>query len=302
MASAPSSKVCGCQDRRHGSKRSNKKGWTELSAYPDKTPALLERSMGKGRLVYLNAAYTSQWYIQWVTPTDKARQGFFRLIERLCVDAGARRTFRMDGDLAQILRAAALQWTDPSGKIGYVVTRIDGEVSWTSGKLAWLGPQNVCYDALGGDLSLPAPVYGKEVAIQMKPGAGRLLAFTAAAVRTVKVSASPLRLSPGQPLSVKVDILDDAGNPVPGKFPLNVEVEGKGGEIAGLRRDLSLESGASVMIQTALSDPVGKWTVAVRDCVSRLSGSATVEAKAETRRHGRAWLPSMGLAFRELGA
>ena len=115
-------------------------GWTALAAYPDGTPAVLQRTVGRGRLVYLNAAYRSQWYIQWVTPTDRARQGFYRLIERLCLDAGVRRTFRIDGDPAQTLHMAAVQWTDPSGQIAYAVTRTNGEVPWTVGNPALARP------------------------------------------------------------------------------------------------------------------------------------------------------------------
>lgn len=265
-------------------------GWTELASYPTgsgKTenpaaaiPAILTRQLGKGRLVYLNATYTSQWYIQWVTPTDASRRGFYRLIEKLCADANARRTFRLDGDLSQALHAAALQWTDPSGKIGYVVARVDGEVPiWPSAGLSWLGSQGACYDIYGGDVDKPAPVYGRDMSLQFRPGAGKLLAFTEVPVDAVKATVSPMKLNIGQPLKVKVDILDEKGNPVPGKFPVYLEVHGEDGrEIAGLRRDFSIASGESVAVQTALSDPAGTWTIRVRDGISRLSGTAKAEA------------------------
>lgn len=255
-------------------------GWIVLASYPDRTPALLARPFGKGRLIYLNAAYQSQWYIQHVTPTDVARQGFYRLIEKLCLDAGARRTFRIDGDLAQVLHVAALQWTDPSGKIGYVVTRTNGQTIWTGGKLAWLGPQTAAYDVYGGDPAAPAPTYGREVALQLRPGAGRLLAFTPAPVKTIKVVAGAAKLTAGDPLAVTVEILDAAGQPVPGRFPVEIRVAGPAGEVAGLRRDLSLASGETVRIATALNDPAGPWTITVRDGISRLTGRAAVEVAA----------------------
>jgi len=255
-------------------------GWTELAAYKDKTPALLTRTLGKGRLVYMNVAYQSQWYIQWVSPTDKARQGFYRVIEKLCADAGVKRTFRIDGNLAETLHMAAVQWTDPSGQIGYAVTRTNGETVWTSGKLTWLGSQTACYDVYGGEAARPAPAYGKEVALQLRPGAGRLLAFTQAPVRTVKATVTPAAITAGQPLQLKAEILDDAGKAVPGRFPMDIRVIGPAGEIAGLRRDLSLASGESMTIQTAHNDPAGRWQVALREDISRLQGEAAVEVKA----------------------
>jgi hypothetical protein len=257
-------------------------GWIALASYPDGTPALLTRRFGKGRLVYLNAAYQSQRYIQWVTSTDAARQGFYRLIEKLCLDAGVRRAFRMEGDLAQVLHMAALQWTDPTGKIGYVVTRTHGQTIWTGGKLHWLGPQTAGYDVYGGDPDAPAPVYGTEVALQLRPGAGRLLAFTTASVKTVKVIAHSAKLTAGDSLAVTVEILDAAGRPVPGQFPLEIRIDGPEGEIAGLRRDLSLASGATVKIGTATNDPTGSWTITVRDGISRLTGRTGVTVGAAT--------------------
>jgi hypothetical protein len=265
-------------------------GWTALAAYPDQTPALLTRPFGKGRLVYLNAAYQSQWYIQTVTPTDAARQGFYRLIEKLCLDAGVSRAFRIDGDLSQTLHMAALQWTDPSARIGYVVARTQGQSIWTGGKLTWLGPHTACYDVLGGDPCAPAPVYGNEVTLQLRPGAGRLLAFTSAPVKTIKVSA-PKQLVAGEELTLTVDILDAAGKPVAGQFPIEVRGGGAAGEVLGVRRNLSLASGGTIKIATALNDPPGPWTVAVRDGISRLTGRTVVVVEAAAMAQAPAFRP-----------
>ena len=113
------------------------------------------RTLGKGRLVFLNAMYQSHWYIQWVTPTGPERQGFYRLVEWLCTQSGVRRTLRLDGDLNQTLHVAVKQFTDPTGRIGYVIARTNGEVPWVSGTLHWLGPQTACYDVLGAGPGAP---------------------------------------------------------------------------------------------------------------------------------------------------
>lgn len=255
-------------------------GWTELARYPDKTPALLSRRLGKGRIVCVNAAYQSQWYIQHVTPTDIARQGFYRLIEKLCTDAGVGRAYKIEGDLKQVLHTAALRWSDPTGQIGYVVARTHGQTIWTNGTLSWLGAQSACYDVYGGDPAQPAPVYGKEIAMQLRPGAGRLLAFTAVPVKTVKITSTAGKITAGEALAFTVEILDAAGKHVPGEFPLDIRVSGPAGEIPGLRREVSLASGKTVRIPTAINDPPAAWTIQVREGISRLKGQATVDVAA----------------------
>jgi hypothetical protein len=257
--------------------------WKRLVQYSDDVPALLTRRLGQGRLVYLNAGYWSHKYIQWVTDTGPRRQGFYRLIERLCMQSGARRTFRIDGNPAETLHMAALDWTDPTGEIGYVVTRTNGQTVWTSGRLSWLGPQTTGYDVYGGDPTRPAPVYGREVDLHLRPGAGRILAFTRKPIEIVKVEARPERLTPGEPLEIKVEILDAEGRSVPGAFPLDVRVRSAGGEIPALRRGLSLESGQNLKLETALNDPTGTWTISVRDGISRRVGTTTIDVVAPAK-------------------
>ncbi len=54
-------------------------GWQQLASYDDDRPAVLTRTLGQGRLVYLNAVYASHHYIQSATSTGPERQGFFKL-------------------------------------------------------------------------------------------------------------------------------------------------------------------------------------------------------------------------------
>ncbi len=268
-------------------------GWTRLAQYSDDVPALLTRKLDQGTLVYLNAGYWTHKYIQWVTDTGPRRQAFYRLIEHLGTQAGARRAFRIDGNFSETLHMAAMDWTDPSGEIGYAVVRTNGQTVWTSGKLFWLGPQTACYDVYGGDPKRPAPVYGKEVDLHLRPGAGRLLAFTDRPIADVKVRAPAQGLTPGEPLRVEVEMLDAEGKPVPGAFPLDVRVRSGEREIPGLRRDLSLESGEALTLATALDDPAGRWTVSVREGISRRVGTTTIDVAAppesETSPGLRAW-------------
>jgi hypothetical protein len=254
--------------------------WKQLAAYPDGTPALLMRSLGKGRLIYLNAVYQSHWYIQWVTPTGPERQGFYRFLEWVATQAGARRTLRLDGDPREYLHMAIQQFTDPTGKISYAIVRTNGEVPWTAGNLTWLGPETTAYDILGGGVDQPAPVLGKQIAINLRPGQGRLLAFTAAPVKAIRLSASPARITAGSPIKLTVQILDAAANPVPGSFPLELRATLGGTALPGLARSFSAESGGSYTLNTALSDPAGKWALTLTDGITGLTGTALVEVAA----------------------
>lgn len=252
-------------------------GWTTLAEYADHRPAILTRTMGQGRLVYLNAVYQSHHYIQWVTPTDADRQGFYQLVEWLCEQAGAKRTLRLDGRLDERLHVAVKQFTDPTGHIRYAILRTSGEVPWVACRLQWLGPETACYDVLGGEMRGPAPALGTDTPFVFRPGEGRLLALTAAPVKRIHVTAAAPQSIAGQPLALTVQVLDDADRPVPGSFPLELQVSCDGREVAGLDRSFSAESGHAVTLQTAFSDPDGSWTVRVRDGITGLEGVAAIE-------------------------
>jgi hypothetical protein len=249
-------------------------GWTILAKYDDGTPGLLTRTVGKGRLFYLNAVYQSHHYIQWVTPTGPERQGFFRLAEWLCEQAGATRTLRIDGDLSQTLHMAVKQFTDPSGHLRYVLVRTSGEVPWVAGKLNWQGPQTAGYDVLNGDC------FGRELTLNLKPGAGRFLAFVPEPIDRLRVEPARDRIAVGQPLEIATHILSPTGRGVAGRFPLELRVSAAGHEIAGLRRSFSAASGERVTVNTALSDPPGVWTIRVTDGISGRSATANVDVEA----------------------
>ena len=139
------------------------------------------------------------------------------------------------------------------------------------------------------------------MALNLQPGAGRLLAFVPAPLAAIRVTAPAKPLIAGHALRLKIDILDVSGNAVPGSFPLELRVQGPrtnrprgagcqpaekqqignllhgdgpNGEIAGLRRSFSAESGSELSLATAWNDPPGDWTISVTDGISGLCGTA----------------------------
>lgn len=249
-------------------------GWTTLGTYPDGTPGLLTRPLGKGKLVYLNAVYASHHYIQFRTPTDAPRQGFFKLTEWLCQQAGARQTLRLEGDLEQVLHTAVKQFTDPTGKIRHIILKNSIDAPWTSGRLQWLGGGTAVYDVFTGDR------YGAMVPFQFRPDQGRWLAVLEQPVKRLEVTANTALAVAGDPVRVSVRIVGENGKEVAGQFPLTVTVTVAGREIAGLRRALSLASGGEVVLPTALNDLAGKWIITVSDGITGLSGQATLQVRA----------------------
>jgi hypothetical protein len=250
-------------------------GWTVLAQYDDGTPGLLCRALGKGRLYYLNAVYASHWYIQWVTPTGAERQGFYRLVERLCEEAGARRALRLEGELDQMLHVAVKEFSDPSGEIRYAIVRTSGEVPWVAGSLKWLGTQQAGYDVL------EAKPVGRDVPLRLRPGAGKFLAFVEKPLQRIEVLTATSRITAGQSIDLEIRILGSDGGAVRGCFPLEVRVSGDpGADLKGLSRSVSLPSGGRLLLRTALNDPAGKWKLSVTDAISGLSGAAWVDVTA----------------------
>jgi hypothetical protein len=250
-------------------------GWTTLARYSGGTPAVLMRTLGKGRLYYVNAIYQSHWYIQSVTPTGPDRQGFYKLIEWLCEKVESRRTLRLEGDLGQMLHVAVKEFTDPTGDIRYAVVRTSGEVPWVAGRLKWLRQQTAGYDVLDGR------AVGRDVPLNLKPGAGKLLAFVEEPLKQLRVEVSPSKVVAGEPLEVTVRVLGADGTPVRGRFPLEIRARAQdGAEIEGLRRSVSLPSAGTICVNTALSDPAGTWTITATDGISGLSGSDRVRVTA----------------------
>jgi hypothetical protein len=261
-------------------------GWTILTAYPDGTPALLTRALGKGKLVYLNAVYVSHHYIQFRTPTDAPRQGFFRLSEWLCRQAGARQTLEVEGELAQTLHLAVKQFTDPTGHIRHVILKNSIAAPWITGRLQWHAPGAAIYDVFTGDR------YGPTLPVQFRPNQGRWFAVLERPVKRVEVAVNPTKAIAGAPVRVTVRIVGEDGKAVPGHFPLTIGTTVAGQELPGLRRALSLASGGEVVLPTALNDPAGTWTITVADGITGLTGQAVVQVAA---------VPTSAPAMRPLG-
>ena len=269
-------------------------GWATRANYPDGLPALLDKVHGKGRLVFLNAVYYSHYYIQFVTATDANRQGFYSLVENLCAQSGARRDLRLEGSLEQMLHLSLKQFCDPSGEIQYLVLNSYGEAPYVAGGLHWLGQHRAAYDVLAVEPGKRAPLYENlpgnapgqlkppsvTIPLQLRPGAGKLLAFLREPVAVVALSATPARFIAGETLTLTMNITAAGGKPVPGSFPWTLRVSAPDGkEITGLTRSFSAAHGEKYTLATALNDPAGRWTLTLTDGITGISASTTVNVQ-----------------------
>ena len=202
-----------------------------------------------------------------------------------CAQGQATRDFVLTGKPDETLHIALKEFTDLTGRIHYVIARTNGEVPWVSGDLVWKGPGTTGYELFTTAGSTPRRV-GTQVNLNLRPGAGKLLAFLEAPVAGIRVQA-PAALVAGGALHLTVAIVDAQGKGIPGAFPCTLRVTTPAGEILGLQRSVSLQSGEAYLVNTALSDPAGTWTITVTDGISGTVGTATVKVTAPAVRGPR---------------
>lgn len=270
-------------------------GWKVLSSYEDGIPGLLTRDVGGGRLYFVNAAYASHDYIQWRTSTGPERRGFYRLIEWFCHRTGVARHYRLDGDTERTLHLAINHFTDPAGSIHYVMAGTGtGEPRLRAG-LEWLGEETAAYDVFGPETHDPFLLDDTGVELDPATGTTRLLAFTRKPVAEISLTTDPAEIRAGGACTLRVRIVDDAGEPVPGRFPLNLHVAGPdGGRLPAHDRSFSLESGGSVTLRTAPGDPDGQWTLTVTSAVTGHTARAKLGVKASSAAYSAPDFPARG--------
>lgn len=231
--------------------------WKALASYKDGVPAVITRARGKGRLYFFNFSYNYTWGWQrgwnmdirrWRSgPGSKERQIFYKLVGEVCKRAGAERTFRLDGNLSELLRLGIREFSDRTGRIRYAILGLGPEDPWTSGRLHWLGGEGAAYTVYDGEPRPSVLHESKSLPLHFMPGTLRLMGFVERPIHTVRTTASPPRPKPGGPIRLTVDVLDAEGKAIPGAFPLTVRAfDSKGRSMPQFNRAASLESGGAI--------------------------------------------------------
>ena len=100
------------------------------------------------------------------------------------------------------------------------------------------------------------------------PGAGRLFMIVERPLERLDVSA-PERAQVGEPVEVKVSVLDGRGRAVAAVVPVQIDVvdpEGKAAELSGYYG--AKDGAVSVRVDLAANDLPGTWSIKVRDLAS----------------------------------
>lgn len=258
-----------------------------VARYADGTPFMLERNVGRGRVVYLNFVY--DWDGWWGSFHEPAREAYRRLIQSLLTQRGriapdyfiafesAEAVHGADGRAAPAIKSQprpgdAVPWwasqlfSDPSGRIKYLVVFSDYRSPDVTARIRWSDPRVSVMDLMKGER---VPTDGGSSALTLRPGEAALWAIAPRLPTEVRLDV-PAKIAAGEPVRLKVaspngagivvDVFDPSGRPSRAHSLANV----------------SLRDGrATVEIPTAENDPPGSYRVVATESMTRLRAERT---------------------------
>lgn len=270
---------------------------TVAARYKDGTPLLLMRSVGKGRVVYLNMIY--DWDGWWMSFHEPARESYRKLIAGLATDYGtvrpeyfigfgsARATDESKGWWGMVMKSqpqpgesvpwwASQLYSDPSGKVRYLAVFADHRSPVITATVRWNAPIGAIHDLFTG---AALPVKDGMAELTLRPGGAALWAITPGPAPEMKLSL-PWRVRAGAPLTVGlrgrkagpgdygaiIDVFGPDGKRRPALSPATVNVPG-GGSV-------------DVVIPTAANDALGEYRVVVTNSLTRQETASTFRLTA----------------------
>jgi hypothetical protein len=245
-------------------------------------PAVIVRDHGRGRTVYLNLDITDyhRWRLRPPEDTD-CRELIFQLTRAAGVK-GEYAVRKADGSYLPAVEI--FPFVNGRAKIIAIhrnpQLRVNelGPPKYRSNKLFQrpepiqvdLGARYAVYDVRTGT-SLGS---GKKLKLRLDPWTPTILALFPRAVRGLKLVA-PARAARGKAIAYKVSIL--ASQPA-ARHAYRVQLAGPNGQVLPLysRNIIGARGKASGTIYLALSDPAGRYTLAVRDVATGKTASKRI--------------------------
>lgn len=222
-------------------------------AYPDGSPAVVARTLGAGETIFLNFAAADPANLRAVF------DGLPTLADLACADD---QTTPREYEIVRLDR----------GAVQYLgVLRDYRERDGSPAVTMELPERRHVYDVRAGRYMGETD----RVALQLEPGDTALLACLPYEVRGLAV-AGPRAVAPGETCVLRVTVQADA---TVGDHVVRVEVTDPQGRIAeAYSRNLLTSVGeAEARVPFAPNDPVGTWTVGVRDIATGAAASWEVE-------------------------
>ncbi len=258
-----------------------------VARYADGTPLLLQRRVGRGRVVYLNDVY--DWHDWWNSFQSAGREGYRRLMDSVIAQVGAQRSglFRgvrigpggqrqpRLGDVAvrsQPRPGESVPWwatqlyTDPSGRIQYLAIFADHRSPKVTARVKFKNATVSVFDLMNGQ---SVPVQDGASALTLRPGEAAFWAISKQSPTGVELEV-PARVAAGDPIPVKVTVPDGAGLVVDVFDP-----SGRPSRAHSLSHVALRDGRSSVEIPTAENDLPGVYRVVATESMTRLRAEKT---------------------------
>ena len=115
------------------------------------------------------------------------------------------------------------------------------------------------------------------VRLRLEAARGAMLAFLPYKVKGIQLSGVRAGVRQGEPVTLRVELLTETGRPGRGVFRIET-VAPNGKPVAPLTRKVRWAGGvADIGLRIAFNDPVGRWTVRVKDVATGAAARAQFE-------------------------
>jgi hypothetical protein len=269
-----------------------------LAKYPDGTPLLLRRTVGRGKVIHLNMLY--DWDGWWNSFHEPARESFRKLVAALIATDGklpaeyfvafesARPVDDAKGWWGVQMKStpqpgesvpwwASQLYTDPGRQVRYLAVFAEHRAPEITAAVRWARPGVRAFDLFTG---AEVPLAGGSAKLTLRPGQAALWAMVSQVPTKLTVSAPP-QVAAGQPVPVTIRLPELAGSKA--VHGVVVDVTDPAGATSSFHtlRNVNVAGGAAdVVIPTAVNDTPGTYRLVATESITRLRAEASFALQA----------------------
>jgi len=247
-----------------------------LSRYEDTQPALTFRKVGKGTAIFLNVF--REWPNLLHIPTDENDNAFARVLHTLTEYAGVTpdswfETLDSNGQYAAQL--VPFRYTGAKSVVRLVGLYNDWRSADAETRFIVNTPVQAVYDVLTGErLPLRMHLGHPCTLVNVPRGEGRMLAVLPYEVMGVHLTPTRAQIEAGEPVRITATLTVSAGTA--DIHPAHLTVFAPDGQaVPDADRDILLD-GSPIILPTYLDLAPGVYHIAVRDCVTRVTGNCSI--------------------------
>jgi len=263
------------------------------ATYEDGTPLLLERTVGRGRVIYLNMVF--DWEGWWNAFHSESRENYRKLFDALLRSAGVQPEYFLAFETAEavddnkgwwgMVMASTPQpgesvawwasqlYQSPDGGAKYLGVFSDHRSPKITARLQWGEAGKRFFNLLTG---VEVPAADGPPKLTLRPGEGAFLAITDDAPEDVELRVLTPRVTAG---SVARFVVRLAGVQRP--HALRMTVDGPDEHLATRHMEVTRE--ATVQVPVPLNAPVGRYAVEAVESITRKKAGAAFDVVAGGR-------------------